>query len=406
MSRALLNYVSSILDEIEREGDIALLKYARKFDQFQGTNFEISSAKKQACMLQLDDGFKQDLDVISKRIRLYAQYQRQSFNEFEFQNGCVKLGQKILPLDSVGCYIPGGRYPLISTALMTIIPAQVAQVSEIIVCSPRISDILIGICHYLGATRVFNIGGIQAIGGMTYSNNSIPQVAKIVGPGNKYITMAKKIVFGKVGIDFVAGPSEVLVIADQTAIPDFIAADLLAQAEHDPEAMPLFISVGKNLIPEVLQSLADLQTTQSTQEISQQSLDPSKFRYVETAKEAIQLANEMAPEHLELAVHEPNDYIPFLNNYGTLFIGNFSAETFGDYVAGTNHVLPTAHAARYTGGLHVKDFFKIVSYQEVLRDEDPKSFNQIVGLTQKFAQLEGLIGHKLAASIREKFSTE
>ena len=261
----------------------------------------------------------------------------------------------------MGCYVPGGRFPLLSSALMSIIPAKIAGVEEIIVCSPNIKPEVIVAADLAGADRIFNVGGVQAIAALAYGTKQVPKVDKIVGPGNKYVTEAKKLVFGDVGIDFIAGPSEILIIADETSNPDFVKADLEAQKEHDKDAKIYLIRVSK----------------------SNKQID-----------RAIEKANEIAPEHLELFVKNPEKYIKKLKNYGSLFIGNDSAVVFGDYCSGTNHILPTDKAAKYTGGLSVRDFIKIQTYQKL------KPNKEIIKTTVKLASLEGLIKHKKSAEIR------
>jgi len=257
--------------------------------------------------------------------------------------------------------VPGGRFPLLSSALMSVVPAKVAGVKEIIVCSPNIKQEVIVAADLAGATRIFNIGGVQAIAALAYGTKQIPKVDKIVGPGNKYVTEAKKLVFGYVGIDFIAGPSELLIIADETANMEFVKADLEAQKEHDKDAKIWLITV------------------KSDEEIDL----------------AIKKANEIAPEHLELFVKDSEKYISKLRNYGSLFIGNYSGVVFGDYCSGTNHILPTNKSSRYTGGLSVKDFVKIQTYQKLMPDK------KLIEAAIKLAEAENLLKHKKSAEIRK-----
>jgi histidinol dehydrogenase len=280
---------------------------------------------------------------------------------------------------------------------MTIIPARIAGVKEIIVCSPKINPIVIVAANIAGATKIFNIGGVQAISALAYGTKQIPKVNKIVGPGNKFVTEAKRIVFGIVGIDFIAGPSEILIIADGNANPKFVAADLLAQAEHDVNAKANLITTSTKIAKKVRTELKKQLKELKTKKIAEKSLKKSKIILVKNLNKAIFLSNEMAPEHLELQTKNPEKIIPKLINYGSLFVGEQSAEALGDYCLGPNHTLPTNFATKYSGGLSVKDFVKIVTIQKV-----NKNNKKIISCSTKLAEIEGLFGHKKAAEIRLK----
>ena len=279
---------------------------------------------------------------------------------------------------------------------MCIIPAKIAGVKEIKVCSPNIKPITIVAADLAGADNIFNIGGVQAIGAMAYGTKTVPKVDKIVGPGNKYVTAAKKEVYGIVGIDFIAGPSEVLVISDETGNAEFIAADLLAQAEHDPNARSDLITISEELAEEVNKEISTQLNELKTKDIAEKSLGNSRIIIVKNLNEAVDISNKRAPEHLELQVRNSEKIVPQLINYGSLFIGKYSAEVFGDYCSGTNHTLTTNGAAKYTGGLSVKDFVKILTFQEITKEGS----EEMVKIASKIAEVEGLDAHKKAADIR------
>jgi histidinol dehydrogenase len=336
------------------------------------------------------------LKKAAENIRFFAEKQLEQFKNFETEKNSMILGQKVIPLRRVGCYVPGGRYPLPSSALMSVIPAKVAGVKEVIVCSPKITPVTIVAADIAGADRIFCIGGIQAIGAMAYGTESVPQVDKIVGPGNKYVTAAKKEVYGIVGIDFIAGPSEVLIIADETGNPEFIAADLLAQAEHDPNARADLITTSKELAKNVNEQIKIQLAKLKTKEVAELALKNGRIVIADNLDVAVSTANRRAPEHLEIQMKNPEEIIEKLCNYGSLFIGENTAEVFGDYCSGTNHVLPTNGAARYTGGLSVKDFVKIVTFQR-FKGKIPKEMIQVAS---GLAEIEGLDAHRNAVDIR------
>ncbi|HBH18544.1 MAG TPA: histidinol dehydrogenase [Cyanobacteria bacterium UBA9579] len=282
---------------------------------------------------------------------------------------------------------------------MSIIPAKVAGVKEIIVCSPKIQPITIAACKLAGVDKIFRIGGVQAIAAMAYGTETIPQVDKITGPGNKFVTAAKKEVYGICGIDFLAGPSEVMIIADETANPDFIAADLLAQAEHDKEAEAYLITTSRELAEKVLNKVNEFLTKLETSDIASLSIQKGLIILVANLAQAIEIANKKAPEHLEICFDKSDNYINEFKNYGSLFIGNYSAEVFGDYCSGTNHILPTNGIARYTGGLSVFDFVKIQSFQQISKQA---AQSKLCEVASKIAQLEGLYAHKLSSDLRSQ----
>ncbi|MFO7711406.1 MAG: histidinol dehydrogenase [Candidatus Woesearchaeota archaeon] len=396
MSLGLPN-VTDILQDVKTNGDTAVMQYTKQFDNQDLSRFRLTSDEIKQAYEKVRPEDIEAVKVAAENIRLFAQEQLESLKSFQVERNGMILGQRIVPLESVGCYVPGGYYPLPSSALMSVIPAKVAGVKEVIVCSPKIKPITIVAADIAGADSIFCIGGVQAIGAMAYGTETVPKVAKIVGPGNAYVTAAKKEVFGIVGIDFIAGPSEVLIIADQTADPALIAADMLAQAEHDPDARADLLTdsreIAKAVEAEVEKQLEELKT----KDIAKKALSNSSIVLAESLQEAVNIANKRAPEHLELQVKESDRLVPLLINYGSLFIGSYSAEVFGDYCAGTNHILPTNGAARYTGGLSVKDFVKVLTFQQFTR-EGAQNLSKVC---QSLAEMEGLDAHRLAAKQRE-----
>lgn len=391
-----IDSVEEILEDVRKNGDEAVKRYTKKFDNIELEESKISDPEIKKAYEKIDRKIISNLKKSAKNIRNFAQKQLSQFKGFEIENANGVLGQKIIPIEKVGCYVPGGRYPLPSSALMSAIPAKVAGVKQIIVCSPKIKPSVIVAADIAGADKIFNVGGIQAIGAMAFGTETIPKVDKIVGPGNKYVTAAKKEVFGEVGIDFLAGPSEITTIADSKANPKIIAADLLAQSEHDPESKPNLITTSKNIAEAVNEELSKQLDKLKTKETARQSLKNGRIIIVKSLKEAVKIADKISPEHLELQIESPQKLVDKLSNYGSLFIGEYSAEVFGDYCSGTNHILPTNKASRYTGGLSVKDFLKFVTYQKTSK----KGANKLSKIASKIAQTEGLDGHKKSAEFR------
>ena len=389
--------VRTMLADVRQNGDNAVRRYAVQFDGLgENEPFELTREQIQDAYSQVEPATLKALKAAAERIRSFAKKQMDSMKEFEVEEDGAMLGQRIVPLQSVGCYVPGGRYPLPSSALMGVIPAKVAGVKEVLVCSPKIKPVTIVAADLAGADRIFNLGGIQAIGAMAYGTASVPKVDKITGPGNQYVTAAKKEVYGEVGIDFVAGPSEVMVIADESANAAFIAADLLAQAEHDPKARADLLTTSKTLAEKVNAEVERQLAVLSTKEVAKMAMANSSIVVVETLAQAVEIANRRAPEHLELQGQKAEVLAPQLYNYGSLFIGPFCAEVFGDYCSGTNHTLPTNGAARYTGGLSVKDYVKVLTYQRA----SERAAKRLVPIASELARVEGLAAHKAAADRR------
>jgi histidinol dehydrogenase len=384
--------VNEILENVKQKGDEAVAEYNLLFDKNPATQFELTKTQIKDAYAQVDLQTIRALKFAAKNIKKFAQVQLKQVKGFKTKTNFGVLEQKVIPLQRVGCYVPGGNYPLPSTALMTIIPAKVAGVREVIVCSPRITPVVVVAADLAGADKIFNVGGVQAIGAMSYGTKQVPRVDKIVGPGNKYVAEAKKIVFGEVGIDFIAGPSEVLIVADESANPELIAVDLLAQAEHDVNAKANLITTSGKIAEQVKKELEKQLAELDTRKIAQQAIKNSKIIVVKNISEAIELANSMAPEHLGLQLKNNSKILDKFYNYGSLFVGDSSAEALGDYCLGPNHTLPTSGAARYTGGLSVRDFVKIVTVQNVT-----KTNKELIQSAARLAEVEGLSAHKKAA---------
>jgi len=388
--------VRQILQGVRADGDVAIRKYSQLFDGETIEHLELTEKQIKEAYQRVDKETIDALKHAAKNIETFAKKQLESFKEFEIKIDGAIVGQRIIPIESVGCYVPGGNYPLPSTALMGVIPARVAGVKNIIVCSPKLKDVTIVAADIAGATRIFNIGGVQAIGAMAYGTTTVPKVDKIVGPGNSFVVAAKNEVYGEVGIDFIAGPSEVLIIADETGKADFIAADLLAQAEHDVNAKPILITTSRKIANDVVSHIEKQLQHLETREIAEKAMYNGRIIIVEKLEEAVEISNKKAPEHLEIQVKKPDDIIPLLTNYGSLFIGKYAAEVFGDYCSGTNHTLPTNGSAKYTSGLSVRDFIKMQTHQKI---NDP---TKLIPTAATIANVEGLMGHKKAAEIRAK----
>lgn len=406
-TRALRDTVSDIIDQVCTRGDEALMEYSLKFDQCSRDSLRVSPEEIQNAYSQLDSQELEDMKTALGNIRAFARAQRETLSElpdFSPMPG-IHLGHRILPVNSCCCYVPGGSYPLYSTALMLAAPAKTAGVPRVTACSPvvkgtgRIHPKTLAAMDLAGVDEIYAVGGAQAIAAFSYGTGQIAPVDLIVGPGNRYVTEAKRQCYGQVGIDFVAGPSEVLILADHTAQADVAAADLLAQSEHDPNAKGILVSTDEALGLAVIEAVEKQLETLETASIARQSWDSyGEVLLAASVQEAIDLANKLAPEHLELVIENPDEILPYLNNYGSLFMGGHTAEVFGDYASGTNHTLPTLGAARYTGGVWVGTFLKTCTHQSMT----PEASQNLAPLVSRMAKGEGLAGHAQAALIRSR----
>lgn len=394
-----LQNVEDIIEDIKKNGDKSIIHYSKTFndgDFSSGEDFIVSEEEIKKAYEMTDDKTINALEKCIENVRDFAQEQLSCLKNLDMKKNNSLLGHRVIPLERVLCYVPGGNYPLPSSAVMTCTPAKVAGVREVIITSPRIKPQTIVAAKMSGADKIYKLGGVQAIGAFAYGSESIKPVDKIVGPGNKYVTYAKKYVYGKCSIDFLAGPSEVLIVADNNQNPELVSADILAQCEHDRDARGYLICFSKDFAQKVADCAQKQLQTLKTGNIAQISFEKSTAVIVNNIEEAVKISNLRAPEHLELMFDGAWEKSKDFTNYGSLFIGSCCAEVFGDYCSGTNHVLPTNSAARYTGGLSVFDFVKIQTYQMLSKEYS----KELSILASQMAQQEGLMGHKLASDLR------
>jgi len=395
--------VQAIMEDVKARGDEALLEYTARFDGVILDSFEVKAVEIEHALRSLDPQLKKAMMAAKENIELFHREQKEK-SWYTTRGLGVVLGQRVTPLRRVGVYVPGGKAAYPSTVLMTVVPAVVAGVEEIIMASPpdrdgRIHPIILAAAAIAGCTKVYKVGGAQAIAAMTYGTATIPQVDKIVGPGNIYVTRAKKYAYGTVDIDMLAGPSEICIVADESACPRFVAADLLSQAEHDELAAAVLITTSEKLARAVQEELALQLTRLSRRAIAEQSLAAfGNIFLVETIEAALELANEIAPEHLELMVEAPFEMLTHVRSAGAVFLGSHSPEPLGDYFAGPNHTLPTNGTARFASPLGTYDFMKKISVIFYDQEELKKVKDEII----QFAAAEGLDAH--ANSVRARFS--
>ncbi len=403
IDRDVESRVEAILGDVRSRGDEALLEYTRRFDRLTADSMAeltIPVADLRAALESLPANRRTALETAAERIRRYHERQRATSWEYREEDG-TRLGQLITPLERVGIYVPGGKAAYPSTVLMNAIPAKVAGVSEIVMVVPTPdgvrNPVVLAAAAVAGVDRVFAIGGAQAVGALTFGTRSVPRVDKIVGPGNRFVAAAKRQVFGRVGIDMVAGPSEILVIADGTSPPDWVAMDLFSQAEHDELAQSILLCPSASYLDEVGAAMARLLPTMPRRDVITASLEGrGAFVLVKDLAEACTVANRVAPEHLELSVANPNEWLPAIRHAGAVFVGRFSSEALGDYCAGPNHVLPTSGTARFSSPLGVYDFQKRTSLVEV-----SEAGARVLGLVAgEIADGEGLFAHAASARMR------
>ncbi len=393
--------VRKIIIDVQRRGDKAVKRYTEKFDSVKLDRLLINKREIESAAKRVDADFIKAIKESAKRIRVF--HERQKEKSWQFSEGGITLGQIIRPLNRVGVYVPGGKAAYPSTVLMNVIPAQVAGVDEIALCVPnsegKINPHVAAAVKLLGVKEVYGIGGAQAVAAMAYGTETIKRVDKIVGPGNIYVAVAKKMVFGEVGIDMVAGPSEILIIADSTANPEFIASDLLSQAEHDEMASSVLITDSKTLVEEVRSELSKQLRVLKRKEIVMKSLRKyGAIIITRSMKKAVDMANMIAPEHLEIMTRKPAALLPEIRNAGAVFLGQWMPEPFGDYAAGPNHTLPTGGTARFSSPLGVYDFIKRTS----LLNSTKSGFMGLAGIVEAIADVEGLEAHGNTVRIRKK----
>lgn len=393
--------VTEIIETVRKNGDAALFEYAARFDRVTLSKLEISREERAAALARIPADLLHAMTLARDNITAYHRAQLRTGFELDLGSG-VYMGQKITPIARVGLYIPGGTAAYPSSVFMNAIPAKLAGCEELVMVSPpgpggTIPDAILAAAEMAGVDRVFTVGGAQAVAALAYGTESIPRVDKIVGPGNAFVTEAKRQVFGQVAIDMIAGPSEILVIADGESNPAWVAADLLSQAEHDRLATAVLITDSETLAETVCAEVERQLCQLPRAEIARASIDNNgKIILVENLKEGVALSNELAPEHLELSVSNPEQLLPLVTNAGSVFMGRCCPESLGDYLAGPNHILPTSGTARFSSPLGVDDFIKKTQYTYYTKD----ALSQVAGDIAVFARAEGLEAHARAALIR------
>lgn len=392
--------VAEIISDVRKNKDAALFKYCKKFDNTDTDKLEVTQEEINEAFASVDPHF---IEVIKKaRQNIYNYHKHQVKNSFIIsENDGVVLGQKVTPLKRAGIYVPGGTAAYPSTVLMNIVPAKIAGVDEIVMTSPakdgKINPIILAAAKIAGADRIFKVGGAQAVAALAYGTETIPKVDKIVGPGNAFVAEAKKKVFGLVDIDMIAGPSEILVISDGNSDCKTVAADMLSQAEHDKLASAVLVTDSRNLAEEVAAEIERQLKLLPREEIARTSIENNgKIIITENINQSIEIANEIAPEHLEICVDNPFDYLDKIRNAGSIFMGRNCPEALGDYFAGPNHTLPTSGTAKFSSPLSVDDFVKKSAFTYYTKDALSKVCDDIA----YFAEKEGLSGHARSALVR------
>lgn len=402
-STEFFDSVSTILKEIQNEGDTAVQRYSAQFDGYTKTNFRVSSSEIEDSAILISPELKKAIQNAAKNITTFHESQHQDFKKVETQPGVV-CWQKSVGIEKVGLYVPGGTAPLFSTVLMLAIPAKIAGCKEIVLCTPpnkqgKVHPAILYAAKTAGVENIYKLGGIQAIGAMAYGTKSIPKVYKIFGPGNRYVTAAKQLVsLSEVAIDMPAGPSEVLVIADESAHPAFVAADLLSQAEHGADSQVILLTDSEKVLEETLKEVDKQLKELPRIEGTAKALEESRAILLNNMEEMIEMSNQYAPEHLILAVNDADEVAEKIINAGSVFIGHYTPESIGDYASGTNHTLPTNGHARAYSGVNLDSYIRKITFQKLskegLRDLGP--------VVEVMAEAELLQAHKNAISIRLK----
>jgi sulfopropanediol 3-dehydrogenase len=394
--------VSEIISSIEKKGDEAVRQYSKKFDNWEPENFRLSAQQIESIIASLPQSVVDDILFAQKQVRNFAKHQLASISEIEVETlPGVFLGHKNIPVNSTGCYIPGGRYPMVASAHMSIVTAKVAGVKRIVACTPpiegKIPKATVCAMHFAGADEIYILGGVQALAAMAIGTDSIRPVDMIVGPGNSYVAEAKRQLFGRVGIDLIAGPTEILVIADESADGEIIACDLLGQAEHGPNSPAALITTSELLAQQTLQEIKRQLKVLPTGDIAGAAWEThGSIILVDNEEEAVKAADLLAYEHVEVLTKDPDYFLRNMTNYGALFLGPETNVAYGDKVIGTNHTLPTNRAARYTGGLWVGKFLKNCTYQRC--SAEASAF--IGEYAMRLCELEGFMAHKEQAALR------
>ena len=395
--------VSDIIRDIEERGDAAVKEYTAKFDKFEADNLRLTREQIDACYEELTQENLDDIAFAQEQVRNFAQIQRGSMLDVEEETlPGVILGHKHLPMNAVGCYVPGGKYPLVASAHMSVVTAKVAGVPRVIACSPpfngRPNPAVVVAMDMAGADEIYTMGGIQAVAAMAVGTESIGGVDMIVGPGNAFVAEAKRQLFGRVGIDLFAGPTETLVIADETVDGELCAADLLGQAEHGTNSPAVLLTNSEKLAQDTMAEVERQLTILPTADVARVAWDEyGQVIVCDSYEEMVEVADDIASEHVQVMTQDPDYFLNNMTNYGALFLGEKTNVSYGDKVIGTNHTLPTKKAARYTGGLWVGKFIKTCTYQRVLTEEASVHVGEYCS---RLCALEGFMGHKEQADIR------
>lgn len=400
---AVAETVRTVLADIRERGDAAVREYSEKFDKWTPDSFRLSDDKIEQIISTVPDQVLDDIRTVQENVRVFAQHQRDSLHDFEIETAPgVHLGQKNLPVSAAGAYAPGGRYPLVASAHMTTVTAKVAGVPHITACTPPIRGEIpaatVAAFHLAGADDIYLLGGVQAVGAMALGTETISKVDMLAGPGNAFVAEAKRQLFGEVGIDLFAGPTEVLVVADSDADPFIVAVDLISQAEHGPDSPAVLITESEALARSVIDHIDILLPDMPTRDFAGAAWrDHGQVIVVDDIEAAYALADTFASEHVQILTSEPRRALESMTNYGALFLGEKTCVSYGDKVIGTNHTLPTRHAARYTGGLWVGKYIKTVTYQEIT---DATASAELGRLCGRAARVEYFEGHARSGDVR------
>jgi len=399
----LTEIVNKIVDDVAARGDAAVREMSLKFDNLERDDFQLSDAEIDSCVASLSDSERSDILFARDQVRRFAEAQRACVTDLEVETlPGVVLGHKNIPVQNVGCYVPGGRYPLLASAHMSVLTAKVAGCERVITCAPPFkgqpSNFIVATQYFAGADEIYCVGGVQAIAAMALGTETIQPTDMIVGPGNSYVAEAKRILFGRVGIDLLAGPTETLVIADDTADPEVCATDLIGQAEHGPDSPVVLLTNSEALAKATIKEIERLLTILPTADVARIAWDNvGEVIVCETHEEIVREADALASEHVQVMTEDPDYYLNNMKNYGALFLGERTNVAYGDKVIGTNHTLPTKQAARYTGGLWVGKFLKTCTFQKILTDE---ATTMVGEYCSRLCVLEGFAGHAEQANVR------
>jgi sulfopropanediol 3-dehydrogenase len=395
--------VEGVIEDIRTRGDAAVREYSEKFDKYSADSYLLTPEKIDEIIARVPRQVIDDIEFVQEQVRVMARKQLESLSDFEIETlPGVFLGQKNVPIQAAGAYIPGGKYPLLASAHMTIVTAKVAGVERVAACTPlirgEVPDATIAAMHLAGADEIYLLGGIQAVAAMAIGTETIRPVNMLAGPGNAFVAEAKRQLFGEVGIDLFAGPTEVLIVADEYADPFIVAVDLLSQAEHGPDSPAVLITTSADLGRAVIDHIDAILVDMPTRDFAEPAWrDWGEVRVVETLDQAYALADEYASEHVQILTRNPREALDKMHDYGALFLGEGTCVSYGDKVIGTNHVLPTRGAARYTGGLWVGKYLRTVTYQEVTDTDSSAFFGELCG---RAARVELFEGHARSGDVR------